>query len=605
WRPYFRTILSGSSGPNEVYSSFKGRFNEWAHLVAIYSGGRMAVYVNGEESGTAQNVDMTASNSTLLLGRASYGGAQNDYFKGQLDELAYYDRALTLLEIKDHYQNQSGWFCSSSVRYAGIVQVAPTGCGDGTQDADEACDRGAENGVACVPGYGQSCRYCSADCKNVVDVQPARFCGDGKIDEIAPGIKESCDFAGGNIWVSTQSSATENSLENGGYRVKSCADSSTNIVYYKGARQCLNNCMAFAPDCILCGRDLINGTEVKGSIINVLRPDVGYDAIDSDLFVQDQCGNQRIKLFMGNGVTCLGEEGFNGLLYSIKDISTNPVCSRSDLPNDPSYLLKVFDENTFSHTTQYPLVVTPNPSPWQYDIVLSPKIIALNDIRIVVSWTGSGNEDEFVPGYLIRASDGILPYEETMMNDNITVPSMRPNEEYYNNYTNKQRLGIWHHVASSFSDDTHFIRTFTIESLGLWSSDDPTKTINALQTNIYANVGNQDLSGMSTGTYAFYIRAPEGSIQNTNNNLRVDVYMPDANNSGAYSAPARTFYMKQAKKSDYQQAEFWHVLNLLNNTIEPNVNQRVKLVSETALNGEVTTLENGKIVTGIQGFRIR
>ncbi|MBN1274979.1 DUF4215 domain-containing protein [Candidatus Woesearchaeota archaeon] len=61
------------------------------------------------------------------------------------------------------------------------------GCGDGFLDDGEECDRGEDNGIPCVPGYGSSCTYCSETCEEVVLQGP--FCGDGLLQDPP----ETCD----------------------------------------------------------------------------------------------------------------------------------------------------------------------------------------------------------------------------------------------------------------------------------------------------------------------------------------------------------------------------------------------------------------------------
>lgn len=60
-------------------------------------------------------------------------------------------------------------------------------CGDGIVEGTEQCDAGAQNGVACTPGYGSSCTYCSPTCTNVT--LQGGYCGDGTVQ--SP--QEQCD----------------------------------------------------------------------------------------------------------------------------------------------------------------------------------------------------------------------------------------------------------------------------------------------------------------------------------------------------------------------------------------------------------------------------
>ncbi|PIZ43552.1 hypothetical protein COY33_01310 [candidate division WWE3 bacterium CG_4_10_14_0_2_um_filter_42_7] len=63
-------------------------------------------------------------------------------------------------------------------------------CGDGMLNGLEQCDQREQNGIACLPLYGQSCGYCNAVCQNVTVTGP--YCGDTLING-----GEQCDD--GNI----------------------------------------------------------------------------------------------------------------------------------------------------------------------------------------------------------------------------------------------------------------------------------------------------------------------------------------------------------------------------------------------------------------------
>ncbi|MBU2441166.1 MAG: carboxypeptidase-like regulatory domain-containing protein, partial [Nanoarchaeota archaeon] len=70
----------------------------------------------------------------------------------------------------------------------------PTGtCGDSITNGPEVCDSGAGNGVPCIPPYGGSCQYCSADCSQLLTVT-GPSCG----DDIIQSPPEQCDDGAGN-----------------------------------------------------------------------------------------------------------------------------------------------------------------------------------------------------------------------------------------------------------------------------------------------------------------------------------------------------------------------------------------------------------------------
>ncbi|HJX50214.1 MAG TPA: DUF4215 domain-containing protein, partial [Candidatus Nanoarchaeia archaeon] len=60
-------------------------------------------------------------------------------------------------------------------------------CGNEILELEEECDEGDDNGVQCIPGYGESCTYCSETCEEIALTDG--FCGDGTVDVLY----EECD----------------------------------------------------------------------------------------------------------------------------------------------------------------------------------------------------------------------------------------------------------------------------------------------------------------------------------------------------------------------------------------------------------------------------
>ncbi|MEI6267302.1 MAG: LamG-like jellyroll fold domain-containing protein [Methylococcaceae bacterium] len=71
--------------------------NQWAHLVATYDGRYQRLYVNGQEvANSKQNSLIQQSQGVLRIGGNSLWG---EYFKGYIDEVRIYNRALTAAEV--------------------------------------------------------------------------------------------------------------------------------------------------------------------------------------------------------------------------------------------------------------------------------------------------------------------------------------------------------------------------------------------------------------------------------------------------------------------------------------------------------------------------
>ena len=70
----------------------------WVHLAATYDGAIQRLYVNGTQvSSRAQSGRMMVSSSPLYIGRS---GVWSEYFKGRIDDVRIYNRALSASEIK-------------------------------------------------------------------------------------------------------------------------------------------------------------------------------------------------------------------------------------------------------------------------------------------------------------------------------------------------------------------------------------------------------------------------------------------------------------------------------------------------------------------------
>jgi hypothetical protein len=77
--------------------------SKWAYYVAVYDGVIVTLYVDATLADTRPiEGSMSARSGTFAVARASNGGLT--FFKGGLDELAIYGRALTLAEIVKHFE---------------------------------------------------------------------------------------------------------------------------------------------------------------------------------------------------------------------------------------------------------------------------------------------------------------------------------------------------------------------------------------------------------------------------------------------------------------------------------------------------------------------
>jgi hypothetical protein len=89
-------------GGNSCFSDVAYGLRKWQHIVAVKNDAEMRLYVDGRE--VAKCGDTTPLPNGLLLLVGQLDRERNErLFIGQLDELAYYERALSDEEIKTHY----------------------------------------------------------------------------------------------------------------------------------------------------------------------------------------------------------------------------------------------------------------------------------------------------------------------------------------------------------------------------------------------------------------------------------------------------------------------------------------------------------------------
>ena len=97
--PRARMSASTSGGTRGlVYSNAPIAYGRWVHLAGTFDGSTLRIFVDGVESGVAQfSGGVAVVNQPLLIGR---NGVGSDAFKGLLDELRIYNRALTTAEVQ-------------------------------------------------------------------------------------------------------------------------------------------------------------------------------------------------------------------------------------------------------------------------------------------------------------------------------------------------------------------------------------------------------------------------------------------------------------------------------------------------------------------------
>jgi PKD repeat protein len=93
-------VSSFNDGSYRVISgTSKLPVNQWTHLVATYDGQYQRLYVNGTQIAQRAQTGLIQQGGILRIGGNSVWG---EYFKGYIDEIRVYNRALTATEVKNN-----------------------------------------------------------------------------------------------------------------------------------------------------------------------------------------------------------------------------------------------------------------------------------------------------------------------------------------------------------------------------------------------------------------------------------------------------------------------------------------------------------------------
>ncbi len=514
--------------------------NRWTHVMATYlrtdATHSLQLFVNGELD-NAVTIDsagmlLAPSDDQIIIGRATSGGSG---FIGRLDELKVHLRALNPIEIQDRAANESVCSLTSVPKVAAVAPGAS--CGDGKVTEGEACDRGAQNGVPCVPAYGKSCSYCHSSCRVVIDVQSAEFCGNAKVE--APEACET-DAATQLIYSALPNSTTkqEKDPRYNGYEVLSCADEATAPdIVKKGTKSCVSSCSAVQSNCAICGTDLERGVNIAGSVINILdpkNPNPLYDQGRMDLTMSANSTDKRVGVAAWSAASAI-EYKLRPASdpYSTTDLAKLSTDSRCSFGEGPLYTMYFNGDNT--HPFNFPVLA--KPETWQNDFVLSPIINRNerpNDIRVVVRWVGTAVD--FVSGWQVFRADPDNPYQLTTVESTAySSNNIRKGPNYYD-YPPDILNGLWYHGFTTTKGNTNAM-SFTINSNALYNDK-----------------------------YIFFVRLPNDvqgiSRFRSNTQLKVEVYVPEDGPANAFAVPAATFYLNQAASSENPNASYWQVFAL-------------------------------------------
>lgn len=101
-----RAYVMGLNGTNTCAKQSGTYDNEWNLITTVYNGSNISVYVNGELKGTcSKSGKISVNNDPFIIGDKGNGNNSPAPFKGKIDEVRVYNRALSADEVLSIYNN--------------------------------------------------------------------------------------------------------------------------------------------------------------------------------------------------------------------------------------------------------------------------------------------------------------------------------------------------------------------------------------------------------------------------------------------------------------------------------------------------------------------
>jgi hypothetical protein len=97
--------------------------NNWYHIVGVYTGSKLLIYLNGELSASKTTDIYKIANTKTNLGIGANPGGGRNWFYGLMDEIGIYNRAFDADEIKLRYERGSKLFKKSGVLTTDTISI--------------------------------------------------------------------------------------------------------------------------------------------------------------------------------------------------------------------------------------------------------------------------------------------------------------------------------------------------------------------------------------------------------------------------------------------------------------------------------------------------
>lgn len=487
-------------------------------------------------------------------------------------------------------------------------------CGDGIVNNGEACDRGTDpvtnasnNGVPCVPGYGERCNYCSTDCGEVLYVEPVGFCGNRTIDVISspPGgtpVLEACEYipsivVNGTVqgpWIkhppltSTSPEGTSTPVDHCRQIYGAWTEAQKKYTIQTGEYKCTNNCTGYVQSCDICGNALIaeGGTTARVSVLNPVvglnkesgTVDPWFDSLFAKFYMRDIVNVANVINNVVNvPSSVLVDFSAVGATKNIFTVPANNGIFADQVCNDTYYMC--FNQNGTSgncletaipskHLWTYP--VKGEVSAVDNDYIVSPNP-ATGTVRIVLKWT---DKDQTLLGSSGKLGLGIINTANGSKTYFNTTEANRCDK-----LTKNISTGYWGLDASCLSMRWPSTPApITNQGMYLHKVFNTAHTyMQSMTINLYDSWKPVNGSFIENGPFAIFVEAQNsaggmtiGGL--TNSDAEILVYehhelVPGdpAGSANIVFQPDYSFKIKNAKKSSNNAARFWHAFNIKRN----------------------------------------
>ena len=111
--------IGGPSGASQYFPSVATTSsvmdNHWHHLVGVWTGTQLEIYLDGQlQSSLAQTVSPAGNTRDMEIGSSWGGGARTRYFGGYIDEVSFYNVGLSSDQVAALYAAGSAGKCQSA-----------------------------------------------------------------------------------------------------------------------------------------------------------------------------------------------------------------------------------------------------------------------------------------------------------------------------------------------------------------------------------------------------------------------------------------------------------------------------------------------------------